>query len=44
MRRTAVVFWSIWPQRLTVVGVGIAMHTLILNVVNDGDTVGRKDE
>ena len=33
-----------WPQCLTVVRVGIAVHTLLLIVVNDGDAVGHKDE
>ena len=35
---------SRWPQRFTVVGVGIAVHTLLLTVVSDGDAVGYEDE
>ncbi len=32
---------SRWPQRFTVLGVGIATHALLLAIVNNGDAVGR---
>ena len=32
---------SRWSQRFTVVGVGVAVHALLLTVVNDGYTIIR---
>ena len=32
---------SRWPQRFAVVGVGVAVHALLLTVVNEGYTIIR---